>query len=297
MMYDINNCSLCPRNCQADRTKSNGVCRSGEMVRAARASLHYWEEPCISGTNGSGTIFFSGCALKCCFCQNYNISHQNEGKNIDIKRLSEIFLELKNRGAHNINLVNPTHFVPQIISALDNVKDKLEGIPIVYNCGGYEKIETLELLKGYIDIYLPDLKYMDNKISERYSKAENYFEYASKAIKEMQRQQSKITMNGNIMKSGLIIRHMVIPGCRHDSLKLLNWLYENLPVDSFLLSLMSQFTPTYKCKEYPEINRKITTFEYNSVTAHAADLGFKGYTQSRSSADSLYTPDFNLEGI
>lgn len=244
MMYDINNCSLCPRNCQADRTKSNGVCRSGEMVIAARASLHYWEEPCISGTNGSGTIFFSGCALKCCFCQNYNISHQNEGKNIDIKRLSEIFLELKNRGAHNINLVNPTHFVPQIISALDNVKDKLEGIPIVYNCGGYEKIETLELLKGYIDIYLPDLKYMDNKISERYSKAENYFEYASKAIKEMHRQQSKITMNGNIMKSGLIIRHMVIPGCRHDSLKLLNWLYENLPVDSFLLSLMSQFTPT-----------------------------------------------------
>ncbi|MCI8776247.1 MAG: radical SAM protein [Oscillospiraceae bacterium] len=297
MMYDINNCSLCPRNCQADRTKSNGVCRSGEMVIAARASLHYWEEPCISGTNGSGTIFFSGCALKCCFCQNYNISHQNEGKNIDIKRLSEIFLELKNRGAHNINLVNPTHFVPQIISALDNVKDKLEGIPIVYNCGGYEKIETLELLKGYIDIYLPDLKYMDNKISERYSKAENYFEYASKAIKEMHRQQSKITMNGNIMKSGLIIRHMVIPGCRHDSLKLLNWLYENLPVDSFLLSLMSQFTPTYKCKEYPEINRRITTFEYNSVTAHAADLGFKGYTQSRSSADSLYTPDFNLEGI
>lgn len=296
-MYDINNCSLCPRNCQADRTKSNGVCRSGEMVIAARASLHYWEEPCISGTNGSGTIFFSGCALKCCFCQNYNISHQNEGKNIDIKRLSEIFLELKNRGAHNINLVNPTHFVPQIISALDNVKDKLEGIPIVYNCGGYEKIETLELLKGYIDIYLPDLKYMDNKISERYSKAENYFEYASKAIKEMHRQQSKITMNGNIMKSGLIIRHMVIPGCRHDSLKLLNWLYENLPVDSFLLSLMSQFTPTYKCKEYPEINRRITTFEYNSVTAHAADLGFKGYTQSRSSADSLYTPDFNLEGI
>lgn len=297
MMYDINNCSLCPRNCQVDRTKSNGVCRSGEMVRVARASLHYWEEPCISGTNGSGTIFFSGCALKCCFCQNYNISHQNEGKNIDIKRLSEIFLELKNRGAHNINLVNPTHFVPQIISALDNVKDKLEGIPIVYNCGGYEKIETLEMLEGYIDIYLPDLKYMDNKISERYSKAENYFEYASKAIKEMHRQQPKITMNGNIMKSGLLIRHMVIPGCRHDSLKLLNWLYENLPIDSFLLSLMSQFTPTYKCKEYPEINRRITTFEYNSVTAHAADLGFKGYTQSRSSADSLYTPDFNLEGI
>lgn len=296
-MYDINNCSLCPRNCQVDRTKSNGVCRSGEMVRVARASLHYWEEPCISGTNGSGTIFFSGCALKCCFCQNYNISHQNEGKNIDIKRLSEIFLELKNRGAHNINLVNPTHFVPQIISALDNVKDKLEGIPIVYNCGGYEKIETLEMLEGYIDIYLPDLKYMDNKISERYSKAENYFEYASKAIKEMHRQQPKITMNGNIMKSGLLIRHMVIPGCRHDSLKLLNWLYENLPIDSFLLSLMSQFTPTYKCKEYPEINRRITTFEYNSVTAHAADLGFKGYTQSRSSADSLYTPDFNLEGI
>ncbi len=193
--------------------------------------------------------------------------------------------------------MNPTHFVPQIISALDNVKDKLEGIPIVYNCGGYEKIETLEMLEGYIDIYLPDLKYMDNKISERYSKAENYFEYASKAIKEMHRQQPKIIMNGNIMKSGLLIRHMVIPGCRHDSLKLLNWLYENLPVDSFMLSLMSQFTPTYKCKEYPEINRRITTFEYNSVTAHAADLGFKGYTQSRSSADSLYTPDFNLEGI
>ena len=166
MMYDFTNCSLCPRNCNADRTKSIGVCRSGAMVKAARASLHNWEEPCISGTNGSGTIFFSGCALKCCFCQNYNISHQIKGKNIDIKRLSHIFLELKDNGAHNINLVNPTHFVPQIICALENVKDKLEGIPIIYNCGGYEKIETLRMLEGYIDIYLPDLKYMDNKISE-----------------------------------------------------------------------------------------------------------------------------------
>jgi putative pyruvate formate lyase activating enzyme len=267
------------------------------MVKAARASLHYWEEPCISGTSGSGTIFFSGCALKCCFCQNYNISHQNKGKNIDIKRLSDIFLELKDNGAHNINLVNPTHFVPQIICALENVKDKLEGIPIIYNCGGYEKIETLRMLEGYIDIYLPDLKYMDNKISERYSNAENYFEYASKAIQEMHRQQPKIVMNGNIMKSGLIVRHMVIPGCRHDSLKLLNWLYDKIPVDSFLLSLMSQFTPTYRCQEYPEINRRITTFEYNSVTAYAAELGFNGYTQNRASADSLYTPDFNLEGI
>jgi len=183
-----------------------------------------------------------------------------------------------------------------VISIMDKVKNMEERL--WYSEKALENLWTRTQLEHQIatDLYSRQAL-LDNKISERYSKAENYFEYASKAIKEMHRQQSKITMNGNIMKSGLIIRHMVIPGCRHDSLKLLNWLYENLPVDSFLLSLMSQFTPTYKCKEYPEINRRITTFEYNSVTAHAADLGFKGYTQSRSSADSLYTPDFNLEGI
>ncbi|MGN0620708.1 MAG: 4Fe-4S cluster-binding domain-containing protein [Porcipelethomonas sp.] len=296
MNYDFTDCTLCPRNCHADRINSAGICNSGEPIKAAKASLHFWEEPCISGMNGSGTVFFSGCTLKCCFCQNFNISHENFGKEITVSRLADIFIELQDKGAHNINLVNPTHFVPQIIDALDISKNRLE-IPVVYNSGGYEKTETLKMLDGYIDIYLPDFKYADSKIAGKYSRAADYFNYASEALLEMHRQQPKIIMENDIMKKGLIVRHLVLPGCRHDSLKILDWLNENLPSDSFFLSLMSQFTPFYQCTCHPEINRRITTFEYNSVAGKASDLGFRGFTQKRSSANPEFTPDFNLEGI
>lgn len=289
-------CRLCPRQCGVNRHLTVGVCGVNSTLKAARAGLHLWEEPALSDGNGSGTVFFSGCTLKCCFCQNYQISHEGFGKEISIKRLGDIFLELQDQGANNINLVNPTHYVPHIISALDNIKHKLD-IPVVYNSGGYDNIETLKLLKDYIDIYLPDLKYFSPELSDKYSHAKNYFEYASQTILEMHNQQPKLIWNGNLLKKGLIIRHLTLPGCRHDSIKIINWIAENLPVDSFMISLMSQYTPTYKSKNYPEINRKITTFEYNSVLNEIIKLNLNGYTQNKASASAEYTPDFNLEGL
>lgn len=296
MSYDFSSCKLCPRNCGTDRTKKVGICGSDHLIRAAKAQLHYWEEPCISGKNGSGTVFFSGCPLKCCFCQNYSISTQNKGKEISVKRLAEIFLELKCKGAHNINLVNPTHYVPQIIEALDSVKHKLN-IPVVYNSSGYEKIETLKMLEGYIDIYLPDFKYVNTEISKKYSKAENYFDYALKAIVEMHRQQPQLIWNNDMLEKGLIIRHLILPKCRHDSIEVINKLYENLPNESYLLSLMSQYTPNENCLLYPEINRRITTFEYESVMKEVQKYGMNGYSQNRTSAKSTLTPDFDFSGI
>ncbi|MDE5648892.1 MAG: radical SAM protein, partial [Oscillospiraceae bacterium] len=273
-----------------------GACGVNSVLKAARAGLHLWEEPALSDGNGSGTVFFSGCTLKCCFCQNYQISHEGFGKEITIERLGDIFLELQDQGANNINLVSPTHYIPHIISALDNIKHKLN-IPVVYNSGGYDNIETLKLIKDYVDIYLPDLKYFSPELSDKYSHAKNYFEYASQAILEMHDQQPKLIWNGHLLKKGLIIRHLILPGCRHDSIKIINWIAENLPVDSFMISLMSQYTPTYNSKNYTEINRKITTFEYNSVLNEAIKLNLKGYTQNKASASTEYTPDFNLEGL
>lgn len=296
MNYDFSRCTLCPRECGADRTQNPGVCGADRRIKAAKAQLHYWEEPCISGKNGSGAVFFSGCALKCVFCQNYTISKKNKGINISPERLGEIFLELQKQGAHNINLVNPTHYVPQIVCALDNIKRRLD-IPIVYNSGGYEKKETLKMLEGYIDVYLPDLKYTNRNISAKYSKADNYFEYASKAILEMHRQQPKLIVKDGILKKGLIIRHLILPGCRHDSISAVKWLGENIPDKSFLFSLMSQYTPNENCMNYPEINRKITTFEYKSVLKTVWEYGIDGYSQERSSAQTAFTPDFDFSGI
>lgn len=256
-----------------------------------------WEEPCISGTKGSGTVFFSGCSLKCCFCQNYRISAENFGKEITVKRLSEIFLELQDKGAHNINLVSPTHYVPQIITALDMCRDKLH-IPVAYNCGGYEKAETIEILRGYIDIFMPDMKYYSSELSEKYSAAPDYFEYASKAIAKMIEIAGKPVFDEKgIMQSGVIIRHMVLPTHRRDSEEVLKKLYELYGKDSFLLSLMSQYTPFYKSCEHKEINRRISTYEYEKVSELAQELGFNGFMQERSSAKEEYTPDFDLIGI
>ncbi len=293
---DINNCNLCPRECGADRYTGTGFCGCGANIRAAKAYLHMWEEPCISGTRGSGTVFFSGCNLKCCFCQNYKISHENHGKSITESRLAEIFLELQRQGAHNINLVSPTPYVLQIISALDMCRGKLN-IPIIYNTGGYEKVETIKLLGGYVDVYLPDFKYFDNALGKKYSGADNYFETVTAALKEMYRQTGSCCIEDGIIRRGTVIRHLALPSHRDDSVRILKWIAENLPRDGVLVSLMSQYTPFYKSAEHKEISRRISTFEYNYVLDKAVSLGLKGFMQERSSAKEEYTPDFDLSGI
>ena len=293
---DMHNCSLCPRECGADRYTGTGFCGCGVDIRAAKAYLHMWEEPCISGARGSGTVFFSGCNLKCCFCQNYKISHENRGKEITEIRLAEIFLELQQQGAHNINLVSPTPYVPQIIAALDMCRGKLN-IPIVYNTGGYEKVETIKFLDGYIDVYLPDFKYFDNSLGKKYSGADNYFETVTAALKEMYRQTGPCCIEDGTIRRGLIIRHLALPSHRDNSVRILEWIAENLPQDGILVSLMSQYTPFYKSSEHKEISRRISTFEYNYILDKAVSLGLNGFMQERSSAKEEYTPDFDLSGI
>lgn len=294
---DLTECKLCPRKCGADRTKQRGACGGGSQVRVARAALHLWEEPCISGKNGSGTVFFSGCPLQCCFCQNYQISAENFGKDISVQHLSDIFLELQEQGAHNINLVNPTHYVPWIVEAFELAGDQLH-LPIVYNSGGYENCETLKMMEGYVDIYLPDLKFCSSDRGMRYANAPDYFERASQAIQEMYQQVGKLAFDKDgMLQKGLIVRHLAMPKGRQDSMAVLKWIAENLPTDHIGISLMSQFTPFYRCAEFPEINRRISTFEYHEVLNKAEELGLKGYMQERSSAKEEYTPLFNLEGV
>ncbi len=300
-------CNLCPRQCNIDREISAGFCKAcgnSDNVTVSRAALHFWEEPCISGENGSGTVFFSNCNLRCVFCQNFEISTNGFGKEISYKRLAEIFLELQDKNAENINLVTPTHYTYQILKALDMVKAQLD-IPVVMNCGGYESVDTIKMFDGYIDIYLPDLKYKSSLLSEKYSACPDYFKKACLAIKEMHRQAPKpvwekgIDDDIRILKRGLIIRHLVLPGCYHDSLDILDWLNDCgfLTKYNFLLSLMSQFTPTSACENFPELNRQITTFEYNKVADRAGQYGFRGYIQERSSAHEEYIPPFDLTGI
>ena len=299
-------CNLCPRMCGVDRSRVTGFCGQSDTVKAARAALHMWEEPCISGAHGSGTVFFSGCTLRCCFCQNSDISTGGFGKTLTVSQLADIFLKLQDQGAHNINLVTATHFLPSIVKALDLCRHRLH-IPVVYNCGGYERVETVKALDGYVDIWLPDLKYMDSRISARYSQAPDYFDHAGKAIEAMIRQAgapilSDFAVPGRtpvaLMKKGVIIRHMVLPGQREDSIALLHWISEHLPAGMFYISLMSQYTPYRKNPDFPELNRRITTYEYQKVVDTALDLGLDmGFMQKRSSAKEEYTPPFNLEGL
>ncbi len=289
-------CNICPRNCNVDRTSQMGFCSVGDSIRVSKAMLHHWEEPCISGENGSGAIFFSGCNLRCCYCQNYKISTQTFGKDITIEHLADIMISLQEQGVNNINLVTPTHYTDKIIQTLDICKHKIN-IPIVYNCGGYEKLDTLKELRNYVDIYLTDFKYYSSEMSKMYSKCEDYFKVTSKAILEMYHQQNELVYKDNILQKGLIIRHLVLPTGRHDSISILEWLSNNLDVSKFLLSLMSQYTPNENCKNYPKIDRRTSTFEYNSVLDKAIELNFKGYMQDRRSAKSEYTPNFNLDGI
>ncbi|MCX8130721.1 MAG: radical SAM protein [Clostridia bacterium] len=289
-------CNYCPRHCNTDRSSNKGFCNMGERPVVAKAFLHMWEEPCISGVNGSGTVFFSGCNLKCVYCQNFPISQQNFGKEISEEELSKIFIRLMKKGAHNINLVNPSHFVFQIRNSIEAVKGL--DIPVVYNSNGYEGRAGLEMMDGWVDVYLPDFKYYSKDVSLKYSGAPDYSAVAADAIIEMYRQVGDPVFDKNgIIKSGLIIRHLILPGLAQESIRILDWIKENLP-QSVMISLMSQYIPFYKADSYNEINRRITRKEYEKVVNHAIKIGLdNGYIQERCSAEEEYVPEFDLRGV
>jgi len=297
-MLLIDPCNLCPRQCGVNRNIETGFCGCRAQVKIARAALHFWEEPCISGTRGSGTVFFSGCNLGCVYCQNHEISRGSAGREVSVERLSEIFLELQGKGAHNINLVTATPYTPQVCRALDMARPKLV-VPVVYNCGGYEAMETIRALQGYVDIYLPDIKYFNSDMARRYSGAPDYFDAAAKAVQEMISQTDGLEYEADgLLKRGVVIRHLVLPGGRKDSMEILRWIAGELPRGQYLLSLMSQYTPTPLVKDYPEINRRVTSMEYDSVVDEAVRLGLTdGYMQQRGSASETYIPPFDLEGV
>ena len=288
---------MCPRNCKAERNDEtgNGFCKMPSLPVVARANIHNWEEPPISGTRGTGAVFFSGCNLKCCFCQNDEISHKNAGMKISVERLAEIFYELSEKGVHSIDLVNPTHYADAIIKALNIYKPQ---IPIIYNTSGYDSVETLKKLEGYIDVYLPDLKYYSREKSERYAKCPDYFEKATDAILEMHRQQSENIFNDEgILEKGLIIRHLCLPSNVEESKNILLWIKNNLPEDT-LISLMSQYTPFGRANQYKEINRRLMTSEYQKVVDYFFSIGLKnGFMQEKSSAKTEYIPKFDLTGV
>ena len=291
-------CSICPRNCQVDRASGQiGFCRVSNRIKVARAALHMWEEPCISGDDGSGAVFFSGCNLKCVYCQNHDISDGKTGKEISVERLAEIFLELQDKKANNINLVTPSHYVLQIIDAISSVKDRLK-IPVVYNSSSYEKVETLRMLEGYVNIYLPDCKYYSNELSIKYSNAPDYFDTVLAAIKEMLRQVGKPCFdNRGMLKSGVIIRHLVLPDNIKDSKQLLNRLYSEFGDDVYF-SIMSQYTPVCELDAHPELMRKITDDEYNEVVDFCIDLGIEnGFIQEGDVASESFIPAFDCEGV
>lgn len=285
-------CSICPRHCNADRDKGLGYCKSKSGFRVARAALHFWEEPCISGKNGSGTVFFSGCNLRCAFCQNYEISRDNKGVDITDEKLIEIFENLIEQGAQNINLVNPAHYADRLADILSRWDSP---VPIVYNSSGYEETETLKMLRGLVDIYLPDLKYIRPDKALRYSKAEDYFDKASAAILEM-RNQVEDSFDGDVMKSGLIVRHLILPQNTNSSLAIIDWLSDYLP-DTYI-SLMAQYVPCGELDDLPEINRTITKREYNKVVDYAVNKGLeKLFVQELSSADEKFIPTFDFTGV
>lgn len=294
-MLSYTHCTLCPRRCGVDRTRGQlGFCKMPGQVHAARAGVHYWEEPVISGSFGSGAVFFSGCTLKCAFCQNYDISQENFGKPLTSAELRAAFERLIDEGVQNINLVTPTHFLPDILPALE---PKLP-VPVVYNCGGYESVETLRQLEGKIDVYLPDFKYSDNVLAEKLSSAPDYFETASAAILEMYRQVGKPVIEGDEMKRGVLVRHLELPGCVDNSLGVLDWVAEHFRSDDILFSLMSQYVPMGRAVEMPPFDRRITELEYDSVLSYMMLLGIEdGYTQDFSSAERGYTPSFDLTGL
>ncbi|HIU15794.1 MAG TPA: radical SAM protein [Candidatus Ventricola intestinavium] len=288
-------CTLCPRNCRAERTPQagSGLCGVGTLPKIARAALHRWEEPCISGTRGSGAVFFSGCGLRCAFCQNEGISQRAEGQIVSVRRLSEIFRELEEQGAHNINLVTAAHFVPAVIGALHLYRPK---IPIVYNSSGYESIGTLRMLEGVVDIYLPDFKYIDPKMAALLSGARDYPETALAAIREMRRQTGPAVYDAEgTMLRGTQIRHLVLPGLTGDSMRILTLIRDELPDTP--VSLMGQYTPCGRALQIPGMNRKLTPREYARVRAHMRAIGLEGYCQALTAADGAFIPAFDGTGV
>ena len=289
-------CQLCPRRCGALRTETEGkgYCRMPALPVLARVALHQWEEPPISGTRGSGTIFFSGCCLGCVFCQNEEISHRDVGKPVTVQRLRQICMELVDQGAHNINFVTPTHYSHILAQVLDTPLP----VPVVFNSGGYDRVSTLESLEGKIDIYLPDLKYMDSVPAGRYSAAPDYPAVAAAAIREMVRQVGPCVFDENgLLKKGVIIRHLVLPGQAEGAKQVMDWVAREFPKGTVLFSLMSQYTPYGRADQFPEIDRKLRRGEIRAVQDYMDALGLDGFTQERTSAKREYTPPFDLSGL
>lgn len=293
-MEELSSCTICPHNCKVNRNNGQiGRCRSGNKVKIALASVHNYEEPCISGKNGSGTIFFSNCNLSCIYCQNYKISQLGKGYELSVEELADIMIKQQEKGVNNINLVTPTMYAYQIIEAIKIARKNGLNIPIVYNTNGYENVKTIQDLNGYIDIYLPDLKYYSNELSKKYSKVDNYFKYTTEAIKEMYRQVGCPVFDENgIIQKGLIIRHLVLPNHLQNSKHVLKWIKENMPEDTYV-SVMAQYFPTYKAKEDDLINRKLTKKEYKEIEEFLYTLDLKnGYMQELGEHEEEYVPDF-----
>ena len=293
----LKECRLCPRNCGINRYEKVGVCGASNKVRVSHYSLHEWEEPVISGNNGSGTVFFSHCNLKCIFCQNKKISTGGYGKDITNKRLGEIFLELQEKGAHNINLVTPTHYVPQIVTVLKKIKGKELEIPVVYNTSSYENVSTIELLDGLVDVYLADFKYFDDELAKNYSNCKNYFEVASKAISKMYEQVGNPVFDNDLMKKGVIVRLLLLPGHKEDIKKIIKYIYDTYK-DNVYISIMNQYTPVTKTLDYPNLNWTVTDSEYCDVINYACDLGVTcAFIQEGETASESFIPDFDCSNI
>lgn len=313
-------CKLCPRKCGVDRSSGQrGICGETEEIRAARASLHMWEEPCISGENGSGTVFFSGCSLHCIFCQNYQIANGGKGEKLTIEQLAEVFLRLQDKGANNINLVTATHYVPQVVQALEKAQRDGLYLPVVYNSSGYEEVDTVKRLEGYVDIYLPDFKYVDNQLSRQYSNAPDYFHKAKDAVKEMVRQTGEMQFTDEatkresldiaeyqrrseageslIMTRGVIVRHLLLPGCLEDSKRVIKYLLQEYG-DKIFISIMNQYTPLPHMKKHPTLNRKVTEEEYEELLEYAIASGIEnGFLQEGDVAMESFIPEFDGRGI
>ena len=295
-MNILEKCTLCPRNCGINRYKNVGVCGANDKIKLAYYSLHQWEEPIISGNNGSVTIFFSHCNLKCIFCQNKKISTGGYGKEISNEKLKEIMLKLQQQGAHNINLVTPTHYVPQIVDCLHKIKNKELKIPVVYNTSSYENVETIDMLEGLVDIYLADLKYFDDSLGKKYSNCCNYFEYATKSIERMYKLVGHFIIENNFMKSGLIVRILILPGHVDDAIKIIDYLY-NKYKDNIIISIMNQYTALDVLK-FDNLNRKLSEEEYNTVINYACDLGIKyAFIQDGETQDESFIPNFDCSII
>ena len=290
---ELKNCHLCPKNCGVNRYKKLGFCRSSADLFVSYYSLHMWEEPIISGNHGSGTIFFSNCNLKCIFCQNRKISNDGYGKKISLDRLSKIMLELQDKGAHNINLVTPTHYAPLIKYSINMIKDKIH-IPVVYNTSSYENVGTIRMMKDIVNIYLADFKYFDNELGKKYSNCDNYRECAIKSIDEMYKQVGKFIIKDDLMVSGLIVRVLVLPGHIDDSKKIIKYLYDKYK-DNIIISIMNQYTPLFHIEKYKNLNRRVNDSEYDEIINYACDLGVKqAFIQEGNTQEESFIPDFDI---